>query len=143
MRSTPYSAKAGYACVAMLELAARHSDTQPVRLKSMADTHSIPSRFLVQILLQLKASGLVISLRGAAGGYKLARPPEQIALADIIGVYRAPHSSPQPKAASAAVEVVQSMWRDVQWAQERILKQTTLADLVERLHMGEAHNYQI
>ena len=48
------SAKAEYACVAMLELAANRAESQPVRIKAIADAHGIPLRFLVQILLQLK-----------------------------------------------------------------------------------------
>ena len=70
------SAKAEYACVAMLELAANCADAQPVRIKAIADAQGIPPRFLVQILLQLKTAGLVASVRGAQGGYQLARPPE-------------------------------------------------------------------
>src|SRR3954452_14365815 len=65
------SAKAEYACIAMLELAANYGDSQPVRVKSIADHHGIPQRFLVQILLQLKGAGYVTSTRGAAGGYQL------------------------------------------------------------------------
>src|SRR5581483_178249 len=78
------SAKAEYACVAMLELALNYRDPQPVRIKSIADAQGIPQRFLVQILLQLKTAGLVASVRGAAGGYQLARPPHAITLAEII-----------------------------------------------------------
>src|SRR5262249_20895060 len=79
------SAKAEYACIAMLELAANFAEPQPVRVKAIADAHGIPLRFLVQILLQLKTAGLVASVRGAAGGYQLARRPADITLADIIG----------------------------------------------------------
>src|SRR5262249_39743876 len=80
------SAKAEYACVAMLELAARQRDKELVRLKTLAHAHGIPQRFLVQILLQLKTAGLVQSVRGAAGGYQLARSPKNITLADVINV---------------------------------------------------------
>ena len=65
------SAKSEYACLAMLELAARYSDPGPIRLADVADKHGIPQRFLVQILLQLKGAGLVASTRGAAGGYQV------------------------------------------------------------------------
>ena len=56
------SAKAEYACIAMLELAAHYRRNVPVRVKAVADAHGIPQRFLVQILLQLKGSGLVNSV---------------------------------------------------------------------------------
>src|SRR5262249_54612008 len=99
------SAKAEYACVAMLELAAKHGEGQPLRVGDIAAPHGIPQRFLVQILLQLKTAGLVASLRGAAGGYQLARSPEKISLADVINVIdRAPEgrpAAPHPTASPA------------------------------------------
>src|SRR5947199_8904958 len=111
------SAKAEYACIAMLELAANFGSRQPVRIKTIADTHGIPPRFLVQILLQLKAAGLVMSTRGAAGGYQLTRPPDKISLADVIyAIDRAQEvrtilvASPQ----SAAVQALHSVWHEIQ-----------------------------
>ena len=74
------SAKAEYACAAMLELAASYGEPQPMRIKAIADAQDISARFLVQILLQLKTAGLVASVRGAAGGYQLARSPEAIGI---------------------------------------------------------------
>ena len=68
------SAKTEYACIAMLELAARYDTGEPIRIRTIADEHDIPSRFLVQILLQLKGAGLVNSTRGASGGYQLVVP---------------------------------------------------------------------
>ncbi len=59
------SAKTEYACLAVLELAARYGTGEPVRIRTIADEHGIPSRFLVQILLQLKGAGFVASTRGA------------------------------------------------------------------------------
>ena len=73
-----FSAKAEYACLASLELAARYGDPKPVRLTDITEKHDIPPRFLVQILLQLKGAGLIASTRGASGGYQLARAPEKI-----------------------------------------------------------------
>jgi Rrf2 family protein len=78
------SAKTEYACLAMLELAKEYESGEPVQLRLIAAEHGIPARFLVQILLQLKGAGLVASTRGAAGGYRLARPPQEISLAEVI-----------------------------------------------------------
>src|SRR5947209_10704934 len=134
MRSQLFSAKAEYACRAMLELAARHGDPQPVRLKAIADAHGIPQRFLVQILLQMKGNGLVASTRGASGGYQLGRPPEQIRLADIIGVIDRSDAAARPEHTnSPTVEALHGVWRKVAAAQRRILEETTLADLVQRI----------
>ena len=147
MRSLPFSAKAEYACIAMLELAARHGASQPVRLKAIAEGHRIPQRFLVQILLQLKGAGLVVSARGAAGGYLLARPPDTITLADILNII---DRNDRPASArgfagppSPVVEAVRGVWKKVQSAQQRILEDTTLTDLTQRLKDGAALMYQI
>jgi Rrf2 family cysteine metabolism transcriptional repressor len=144
MRSLPFSAKAEYACIAMLELAARHDESHPVRLKAIAEAHGIPQRFLVQILLQLKGSGLVVSARGAAGGYLLARPPEAISLADVLNVIDRPDRAARPgPGASPVVAAVRGVWKDVQAAQQRILEDTTLADLVQRSREGASLTYHI
>ncbi len=82
--SVVISARTEYACIAVLALAARHASGETVRIREIADPHGIPSRFLVQILLQLKGAGLVESTRGAAGGYKLAKKPEQITLGQVM-----------------------------------------------------------
>src|SRR5580692_12212469 len=81
-----FSAKAEYACVAMMELAAHYTDSRPLRLADVADKHGISDRFLVQILLQLKQAGLVESTRGASGGYTLSRNPSDISLYDVLRV---------------------------------------------------------
>lgn len=78
------SAKTQNACLASLELAKRFDSPQPVCLRTIAEEQNISSQFLVQILLQLKRGGLVASTRGAGGGYRLALPPSQISLLDIV-----------------------------------------------------------
>jgi Rrf2 family protein len=148
MRSIPFSAKAEYACIAMLELASRYGDPQPVRLKAIAEAHGIPQRFLVQILLQLKGSGLVVSARGAAGGYLLARSPKSITLAHVLNVLDrqdrpAPGRFGDAGPPSATVGALRGVWKDVQSAQQRILEDTTLADLVERAREGQSLTYTI
>lgn len=140
------SAKAEYACLAMLELAANYGESQPIRVKAIADAHAIPQRFLVQILLQLKGAGLVISLRGASGGYQLARPPYQIRLADIINVIdRALPARPSPldMNQSRATEALRSVWRSIQAEEQRMLEQVTLATLVRDMQQAAEPSYQI
>src|ERR1700754_3198967 len=80
------SAKTEYACLAVLELAARYETAEPIRIRTIADQHGIPSRFLVQILLQLKGAGFVLSTRGASGGYQLAKPPSEVSLGEVMTV---------------------------------------------------------
>jgi Rrf2 family cysteine metabolism transcriptional repressor len=75
------TARVGYAGLALLELG---QSPDKIQAREIAERQEIPLKFLEQILTQLKAAGLVTSIRGAAGGYMLARDPEQISLLDIV-----------------------------------------------------------
>ena len=59
-------------------------------IREIAERHGIPERYLVQILLQLKGAGLVASTRGAAGGYRLARPAASISLSEVLAAVDGP-----------------------------------------------------
>jgi Rrf2 family protein len=138
------SRKAEYACIAMLELAASFNQPQPVRVRTIADAHGIPQRFLVQILLQLKSVGLVASVRGAAGGYQLTRDPEQISLADVIQAIDKDALEPQsPASKSPAGQAIHSAWLEIQAEEQRMLEELTFAELVRRVQQSGALSYQI
>lgn len=80
------TSKAKYALRAMVDLASQTGDgpRRPFFISDIAARQDIPRRFLENILLELRKHGLVVSHRGKAGGYALARAPEQISFADII-----------------------------------------------------------
>jgi len=139
------SHKTQYACIAMLELAAHYADPQPVRVKAIADAHNIQPRFLVQILLQLKTAGLVASVRGAAGGYQLARAPAQISMADVINAIdpEPPTRDPVGVPGSAVVQALQSVYKEIHAEEQRLLKRLSLAELVRRIKEGNSLSYQI
>ena len=131
------SAKTEYACIAMLELAARHGSREPVRIRKIAERHGVPPRFLVQILLQLKGAGLVASTRGAAGGYHLIAKPDEVSLGQVMDVLEGGTKSGDGKACSAspdspAVKVLLRTWREVDSVQRKMLHDITLADLLEK-----------
>jgi Rrf2 family protein len=140
------SAKAQYACIAMLELAGNYQEPQLMQVKSVAEAHGISPRFLVQILLQLKVNGLVRSVRGAAGGYQLARSPEQITLADVINAIDdpAPAMPPALKALkpSPAVDALSSVLLHVDAKERQMLRDVTLAELIRRSE-ASGMTYQI
>lgn len=77
------TSKAKYALRAMVDLA-RHAVDGPVFIADIAERQRIPRRFLEAILLELRKHGLVVSQRGKAGGYALARQPERISFADVM-----------------------------------------------------------
>jgi len=82
------TAKTEYACLAMLELAQHYAAGETVQVRKIADRNGIPGQFLVQIFQQLKRAGFVVSVRGAGGGYQLARDPAEISLADLIDEFQ-------------------------------------------------------
>lgn len=130
------SAKAEYACVAVLELAAHHGLPQPLSVKAIAESHGIPQRYLVQILLQLKGAGYVSSTRGAAGGYMLALSPEQLSLAQVMQAIDGPlpdKHEPVASPRSPATQAICAVWNGVLDAERRLLGEVTFAELVKRL----------
>jgi Rrf2 family protein len=141
------SAKAEYACIAMVHLALHYRDPVPARIKAIADAHGIPQRFLVQILLQLKTAGLVASVRGAAGGYQLAKSPDKISLAEIISAVidrtQTQRSDTVALATSGAVRAVRSIWQHLQEEEQRTLQKLTLGELSRRAHEKSELSYQI
>ena len=139
------SAKTEYACLAALALASRYDAGEPIRIREIAESQGIPSHFLVQILLQLKSAGLVVSTRGAAGGYQLARTPSEISLGQVMAVIDGPSSQlcgnvPLPTPASHALLEV---WTAVDTAEREMLSATTLADLAERVRGQSEYMYYI
>jgi Rrf2 family protein len=132
------SAKTEYACLAMLQLAHDYSNGEPVQIRRIADMHGIPSRFLVQILLQLKGASLVASTRGAAGGYRLARPPREITLGEVIEVMEG-DERPQTNAGKTTplVNALLYLCRELGSAQRDRLDDLSLADIVEQAAQRE------
>ena len=139
------SAKTEYACLAMLQLAASHDADEPVRIRDVAEAHGIPPRFLVQILLQLKVAGLVTSTRGSAGGYQLARAPDDISLADVIAVIEGAETEPARSGLrdSPAVMALRATWSEIDAAEREMLANVSLADLVARARGGVENMYYI
>jgi Rrf2 family protein len=141
------SAKTEYACIAMLELALQYPSGEPVRIRQIAERHQVPARFLVQILLQLKGAGLVLSIRGAAGGYQLLKPPSEISLGNVMEVIdgggdeAGQISDVFPD--SAMVHVLRQAWKDITAMEREMLGGITLADLLERSKEQSGSMYHI
>ena len=126
------SAKAEYACLAVIALAQRRQQDRPVPIREIAEAQGIPETFLTQILLKLKGAGLVHSTRGSAGGYRLARPPEQISLQNILEVVdgyeftvREPHGLAAP--------LLAQVWDQIRESETHVLSGTSIAQLAERM----------
>lgn len=131
----PVTAKAEYACLAMLELAARYTEGRPVRLAEVTDKHGIDHGFLVQILVDLRNAGLVVTARGKSGGYRLAKPPHEITLADIVreleGMGKAKDRDGNTSALGQRLKAVWAgLGKRLTDTQNGYLKQYTLSDLL-------------
>jgi len=141
------SAKTEYACIAMLELASRFGSGEPVRIRKIAERHGVPPRFLVQILLQLKGAGLVRSTRGAAGGYHLDRPPEQVSLGEVMqiieGTSKGNGTTTNASPDSPAVKALAQAWSEVEEVQRGMLDKITFAELLERARGHDDRMYYI
>jgi len=127
------SAKTEYACLAMLELAQHFGEEKPVQVRCIAERHGIPSPFLVQILQDLKRQGLVNSTRGAAGGYRLSRPPQEISLAEVLDVVEGQTGpTTYASAASPLAPVLLEVCHELSASRRERLEAIALADLVDR-----------
>ena len=128
------SAKTDYALRAAVELAAAHGDGMPVKGERLATSQAIPLRFLENILLQLRHAGIVESRRGADGGYKLARAPEEITLADVIRAIDGPLAGvsgarPETLDFQGRAEPLREVWIAVRASLRGVLEHVTLADV--------------
>jgi len=125
------SAKAEYACLAILALARHGPQAPPLRIREISAEYGIPERYLVQILIQLKGAGLVASTRGALGGYRLARPATSISLGEILGVIDGPETAALDGAGTKrpTAPVLASVWESVRAAERAVLDHTTIAQL--------------
>lgn len=138
------SAKTEYACIAMLELAATFGSGEPVRIRSIAEEHAIPPRFLVQILLQLKGAGLVNSTRGAAGGYHLLRSPSELTLGEVMAVIEGPNEGAITSSASPhsiPAKTLSHVWNEISAVEREMLQKITFADLLDRCKREESMYY--
>ena len=126
------SAKVDYALRAALELAA--ADEGPIKGERIAQAQEIPLKFLENILLELRHHGLVQSQRGADGGYWLARPAEEIKLADVIRAVEGPLANvrgarPESVAYVGPAARLQDVWIAMRANLRAVLEELTLADV--------------
>jgi Rrf2 family protein len=127
------SAKVDYALRAAVELAALE-DEWPVKGERLASGQNIPLRFMENILGELRQAGIVASKRGAEGGYLLARPPAEIALADVIRAVDGPLANigglrPDQLEYDGTAVPMREIWVAVRAALRSVLETTTLADV--------------
>src|SRR5215216_4922757 len=144
-----FSTKAEYGVRLMVELGRRAGDTlpahaEPVALASVAESELLPLSYLEHLVAKLREAGLVTSVRGAHGGYRLARPAAAIAMLEIVQALEGPiapmecfHEVPEGRVLCSHETdgdracATKLLWTRVQGGITKALAGTTLAELVE------------
>jgi Rrf2 family transcriptional regulator, cysteine metabolism repressor len=144
-----FSTKAEYGVRLMVELGRRAgsasvAEAPPVALSTVAETELLPLSYLEHLVAKLREAGLVSSVRGAHGGYRLARPTDEIAMLDVVQALEGPitpmecfeldregrvlcsHETDGDQACATKL-----LWTRVQGGISKALAGTTLAELVE------------
>jgi Rrf2 family protein len=127
------SAKADYAVRAAVELAAA-TDEKPVKAERIANAQGIPLNFLENILGELRHAGIVRSHRGAEGGFRLAKPADELTIADIIRAVEGPLASvrggpPEDSHYPGAAAELPRVWIAVRANLRRVVEHVTVADV--------------
>lgn len=121
------STKGRYGLTIMMELARRYGEGQ-MSLKSIAQKHDLSEHYLEQLVAPLRNAGLVKSIRGAYGGYILARVPEEITAGDVIRVLEGPISPVEFEEEEDPAK--RDLWMRIRDSISEVLDTTTLQDLI-------------
>jgi Rrf2 family protein len=136
------SLRGEYALRALLVLGLDYGPSV-VQIQTISRRQNIPKRFLEQILNDLKSAGFVQSKRGVAGGYRLARPPEEITLAAVVRHIEGPlapvgcvsrHFYKKCSCPDETRCAIRSVMKEIRDAIVEIAERVTIAELCERWH---------
>jgi Rrf2 family protein len=127
------TAKADYAVRAVVELAQSSQDS-PRKVDDVAKAQGIPVSFLENILTQLRSAGVVRSQRGPEGGYWLAKPPEEVNLAQVIRAVEGPlvgvrGQRPEEIEYIGSAESLQQVWIALRANLRKVLENVTVAEV--------------
>jgi Rrf2 family iron-sulfur cluster assembly transcriptional regulator len=115
---------------------AYNAKSRPVQASAITKRQGIPKRYLEQVLQALVRAGVLTGQRGPKGGYRLAREPELITIAEIVKIVRTIEVAPDPltgaPASALGHRIVRPIWMDLQTELLERLGKTTLAELVAR-----------
>lgn len=142
------STKGRYGVRAMFDLA-MHSGQGAIALKSVAERENISEKYLEHLFASLKKAGLINSVRGAQGGYRLARSPKEITIGDIVRVLEGPVSPTECVADEGGSErcdrssdcVMRAIWCEVKTRIDEVLDSFTLAEICEKERTMKQHGY--
>ena len=128
------STKGRYGLTIVVELGAKYGEG-PVPLRKIAEEQKLSEAYLEQLIPPLRNSGIVKSVRGAYGGYMLARPPAEITAGDVIRILEGPIQLVEGLEGSDIPQ--QELWKRIGEAVRSVLDTTTIEDLMKS---GEAND---
>ena len=128
------TAKADYAVRAAVELAAAEKTGKPVKGELLAGAQGIPQNFLENILTELRRAGIIRTRRGAEGGYQLARPADEVSVADVLRAVEGPLAAvqgirPDELSYGGAAERLPEVWVALRASLRDVLEHVALADI--------------
>lgn len=141
------STRTRYAVRAIIELA-QNDSKKPLQLRIIAQRQDISVKYLEQLMAILRSAGLVRSIRGAKGGYILAKAPNQIRLSEVLhcleGVVTTVECVEDEDCCVRAADcAARQVWAQVQQAIEDVLSSLTLQDVIDRAKNKGSLHYQI
>ena len=122
----------------VVELGAKYGEG-PVPLRKIAEEQKLSEAYLEQLIPPLRNSGIVKSVRGAYGGYMLAKPPAEITAGDVIRVLEGPIQLVEGLEGSDIPQ--QELWKRIGEAVRRVLDTTTIEDLMKSAEADDRDSY--
>ena len=129
--------KGDYGLRALIDLAERYKSGEIVQTKDIAERQAVPKDYLALIMVDLRRAGLVVSVRGAGGGYRLSRSPEQItmgeALVKLEGPFKLLDCTTELGFDQCSLSLrcrMRNVWIEANQAVMNVLNSTTIASLV-------------
>lgn len=132
------STRGRYGLTIVVVLGSKYGDG-PIPLRQIAEEQSLSEAYLEQLIPQLRNNGIVKSVRGAYGGYMLAKPPTEITSGDVIRVLEGPI---QPIEGLGDTDIPQhELWKRIAEAVRVVLDTTTIADLIKSNDESKTDSY--
>ena len=127
------SAKTEYGLVALIEIAAKYNTGGVTQVAEIAARQTIPDRYLEQMLTSLRRGGILHSIRGPKGGYRLAKPPADISVAEVVSCLEgSAQETSEGRRKTPEFAVLHDLDQRLEVARQSLLQSTTLATLIEQ-----------
>lgn len=136
-RGLKVSAKTRYGLRILLDIAAHSRDAEPRSMALISHDQQISVKFISRLVIPLRKAGLIRSMRGATGGFRLARSPEDITLLNVIEIMQGPLSILDCLTEKGTCEresfcLARQIWADVNTGFANVLSRVTIAKILSR-----------